>query len=308
MPKAPPQIALYGNWEEELSIEGELFRADRIEDKRAQRAGFHTIFAIDGLPSSLENHLVRAAQACDVPHTWCVKEHDSEDAVSDETIQLGRKVLREDQERYNAHVFTYVGINADDSEEYHFLAAGAVRNKLTPTYENNAFPVVSRAVVAPAHRGKGLGTVIVQHRMMAVLSYFSAHPKAIHFATESPQIFSAIHSVEPLLGAPFVHIGNEQYETKVGLQVVQDFLCFLPEYQNALLNAVQQLAVISDTPLGELKKALTDFMQRGVETVTGKKLETLIAEATDGHAPSTSVSLLQEVIDVRNTIGARDIL
>ena len=93
------EIKEYGTWKHSLQIGEETLRADRIDQKRATRAGFDAIYAVDGLPKIFEDNLVRGAQVCEVPHTWCVKRCDSEDEVTTEILELGRQILRDDQEK-----------------------------------------------------------------------------------------------------------------------------------------------------------------------------------------------------------------
>ncbi|MCB0328167.1 MAG: GNAT family N-acetyltransferase [Bdellovibrionales bacterium] len=306
----------YGSFQETLTVGGETFRADPIAPHRAERAAVRSIIAVDGLPSVFEEALLRAAQVCDVPHTWCVKECKSEDEVTPEILATAKTVLHNDKKDYNARIITYLGIPLDASkDELLFLAAGAIRNKLTKEYENDEFPVVSRAVVAPAYRGKGLGSLIVEHRMLSALRYFTKPPKAIHFATESAPIFTAVKHAEKLLGSPFVHIGTEQYQTRVGLLQVMDFLCFLPQYRASLLAACRTLDNFNTLKQPHLEVLFEQFMSRGVGSVSGKELEVALSQVSkivgdSGTASSLladALSALYEVLTVREIIGAKDI-
>ncbi len=252
-----------------LSIGGKDYPAELVEATYAEKAGFDKIYAVNALPPIFIDALVRAAQVCAVPHTWRVKEYQTEAEVPPDIVRQGRVVLEKDQTALGAHIITYMG---EQNGEQIFLAAGAIRDHLTRDFHNPLFPVVSRAVVAPAWRGKGLGKMIVEHRFKAVLNYFGHMPNAIHFATENERILKAIKHVERDTELRFVHIGNETYAAADGVYSVSDYLCFLPEYQRVLLKACDVLA--KPVPLtAEFKASLKLFMANGIEVIKGSTLE-----------------------------------
>ncbi len=225
----------YGYWRERLEFGGQVYGADLIEPYFTKRAGIARILAVNGLPVPFVENLVRASQVSDVPHTWRVKECDSEADVTTEILQTGIEALQRDMRELNSHIVTYLGDLDGKGERYTFLAAGAIRDKLTRDYQDKYFPIVSRAIVTPEYRGKGLGSLIVQHRMKAALHLFGVTPKAIHFGTESKKVLQSIKRVEQDVGISFVYIGDEQYSASDGTHTVHDFLGFLPWYQEKLL-------------------------------------------------------------------------
>ena len=301
----------YGTWGETITIDALEFKADLIEGSYAERAGFDKIFAIKGLPDKFENDLIRAAQVCDVPHTWRVRELSSEDEVTSEMLSLGKQALDRDRKELNAHIFTYLGFNARSST-YTFLAAGAIRDKLTRTYQNEEFPVVSRAIVAPKYRGKGLGNLIVDHRMKAVLHYFSMRPKAIHFGTDSKKILRAIQKVEKEEKISFVYIGDEQYTASDGIHTVNDYLCYLPWYREELLRACDTLSHLTTDKesVQKFRSALELFTLQGVKGVLGATLEELFKKVSSTVVKNTesegALKLLEEVFFIKEKIGAED--
>jgi|GEM_PF-6980371 len=304
----------FGTWLTSLTFEDGQYRADRILDPYLLRSGFKELYAIDGIPQYFIERLVTAAQVCDVPHTWRVHQCQSEDQVTDEIKELGYDALVQDIKVMGTHIISYFGKNPN--EPYTFLAAGAIRNKLTSSFLNPEFPVVSRAIVAPAHREKGLGSLIVEHRMKIVLrGYFGTRPKAIHFGTESAKILHTVKRVEQEEGIKFVHIGDEQLTIFDGTHTVHDYLCFLPWYQEMILKACDLL----ETHPGEIslphgfKHQLSRFMTEGVTGASGDTLEYAVMQAAaslDSSAlksgASSALVVLQELFEVRNKIGARD--
>jgi GNAT superfamily N-acetyltransferase len=286
----------YGKWKEKLTFDGELCSADLIEDSYAK----------------LIDSVVRAAQVSDTPHTWRVKECSSESEVTPQMLEKGREVLARDQEVMHAHIVTYVGDPDGSGRSYRFLGAGAIRDKLTRDYQNDAYPVISRAVVAPSERGKGIGSLLVEHRMKAVLHRAGAKPKAIHFGTESQRIVHSAQNVERDEGIKYVYIGDEQYTSTDGTHTVHDYLCFLPWFQNELLAACDRLKQNSKTPalVDELKQNLAGFMQNGVKAVLGAKLrksfETAAASIVATAKTAADLAMIQEIFVVKAKIGAED--
>ena len=303
---------LYGSWKEEISIDGESFRADLVDASYAERAGLSKIYAIKGMPAKFEVPIIKASQVCDVPHTWRVKECGTEDEVTEKILALGREALETDIKLRRSHITTYVGIQDGPGDDYIFLAAGAIRDKLTSDYQNEEFPVVSRAIVAPAYRGKGLGSLIVEHRFKAVLKYFSKPPKAIHFGTESEKILHSIKKVEREENLKYVYIGNEEYETFDGVHVVKDYLCFMPWFQELLLKACDTLKEISSSPniVQEFRDKLLWFMTSGIEKVSGSELKKLfenVAESVNHSSPyKDTLQNIAEIFMVKDKIGAMD--
>lgn len=304
-----------GFWNEELTFDGKEFRADLVDERYASRAGVEAILAIDGLPARFEIDLITAAQICDVPHSWRVKECHDPSEVTPEVISLAKAALESDIKERGSHVITYISRTGADT--YDFLAAGSIRNKLTKEFEDNQFPVISRAIVAPHHRGKGLGSLIVEHRMRAVLKeYFGQPVKAIHFGTESKKILHSAEKVEQQHGIKFVHIGDEQYQAPDGIHTVHDYLCFLPLFRDALIGACDKASTIPEaTELAlSLKENLVRFMNKGVEGISGSLLEAnyeqlsecLRARSDVPEQVRNSLLVLGEVFLVRMTIGAAD--
>lgn len=303
----------YGRWSESLTIGDIQFRADRIDEGVAKRAGFAVMFALRGLPISFEDNLVRAAQVCDVPHTWRVKECQSEGDVTAELLAAGKDVLARDRLSLGSSVVTYVGSTSEHHNSFEFVAAGAIRNRLTKDFENDQFPVVSRAIVAPKFRGKGIGTLIVEHRTKAVIRGFFTKPaKAIHFGTESEKVLSSIKKVERDERVRFVYIGDEQYRTEDGLNTVHDYLCFLPWYQKLLLETCDRLVNVSENQgsVRQFRTKLDAFMREGVRAVTGTDLQdsfkVVKSSVSAENEIMQSLSALDEVFTVRKKIGAED--
>lgn len=300
----------YGRWLETIEIDGVVYHADRAEAKYAERAGLDEILAINGLPPRFEENIVIAAQVCDVPHTWRIHECQSVDEVTPEIIEQGKQKLNRDRLELNAHIITY--LNRSPSGALTFLAAGAIRNKLSRKFENEEFPVVSRSIVVPELRDKGIGSFVVVHRFGAVFRYFKKPPMAIHFGTDSPKILQAIKRVEEEASIRFVHIGDEQYTTADGTHTVHDFLCFLPAYREALAVACERLAQLSSRPDSALalKNRLAQFAEQGVAAIKGSDLERLYVEAKNNLkaelAPHTGFERLDEFFEVKKEIGAED--
>ena len=279
---------MYGRFDRSLEIDGESFRADLIEPPYAEGAGFEAIYAIDGLPARFERDLIAASQVCDVPHTWRVQQCESVDDVTPELLKRGKAALDADRKERNASIICYVGVTP---AYVGFAAAGAIRNKLTKSYLNNAFPVISRAIVHPHFRGKRLGTMIVEHRAKLLIhGYFGVPPKAIHFGTESPKVLQSIKSVERDEGVKFVYIGDERYTTADGTHTVNDYLCFMPDYQKALLAACE--------PLPQFRDRLALFMSEGVSAVSGDALAAEF-ETLRGALDEPAQALLAEMFEVR---------
>jgi GNAT superfamily N-acetyltransferase len=302
----------YGEWQHELVIDGEKYRADEIERHHAVRAGVARIFAIFGTPPRFRREIVRAAQVCEVPHTWRVKECTSESEVTPQLIEQGLSVLSNDEQQRGVRIVTYVAQSSLNASEYEFLGAGAVRNKLTRDYENDAFPVISRAVVAPAHRGKGLGSLLVEHRLKAVQRIFSTISKAIHFGTESDKMLHAFRKAARELNLTFVYIGDEQYEATDGVHTVHDYLAYLPWYQEVLLTACDALGALStDAQRAEdFKRRLALYMLEGVERSSGNELERSFEALKSTLTPSprcnAAIESVQELFTIRNIIGVQD--
>lgn len=305
----------YGSWRESLTIGGETFRADLVDDAYAGKAGVARILAVNGLPALFEGDLVRASQVCDVPHTWRIKEFRSEEEVTPEVLEQGKAALHRDRRELNAHIITYLG-DREGNGDLEFLAAGAVRNKLTRDFESAEFPVVSRAIVAPRHRGKGLGSLIVEHRMKIILAeFFGIRPKAIHFGTESKKILHSVKKVEQAIGANFVYIGDEKYTASDGTHTVHDFLCFLPWYRRSLAEACDALERVSGTPaaVAEFRRLLMLFAERGIEGTLGAALEESFHAArkslsvgADSENAADALRRLEEVFFIKRKIGASD--
>lgn len=268
------------NWNETISLDGTQWRGQWLDPAIAKRSGFEKILAIDGLPETYLEPLARASQVCDTPHTWCVRAVASEGEVDSTTLQTAKEVIRDDEKTYNACIFTLIG-------DGQLLGAGAIRNKLNKHYQNDEFPVVSRAMVVPSFRGRNIGSLLVEFRMKAVLTYFSKAPKAIHFGTESEKILHTIRRLE----LPFVHIGDELYETKMGLLAVHDYLWFLEPYRAAL--RTEALNVSAD-----FAEKLNNFMERGVSSARGAELEM--------HYQGHSYPLIDEFFMIKDHIGAKD--
>ncbi|MCB0352330.1 MAG: GNAT family N-acetyltransferase [Bdellovibrionales bacterium] len=287
----------FGEFEQTASFDGKEFRVESVGESYLERVGFPEIIAVDGVPAQIADELVRSAQVCDVPHTWCVKRLSSIEEVTPEILARGKKVLEEDRDKFGSRIFCYVGIRGDEKV---FLAAGAIRDKLTQSFYNPSFPVVSRAVVSPQFRGKGLGSLIVEHRMEATLRYFDVRPKAIHFATESPQILHSVRKFEKKHGFRFLYIGDERYSTEAGTFSVNDYLCPLPDYKESLFQELSQFQ--SELPVGFAER-FECFLREGSNGVSG---DALADEINSLCVKGVTVPLLQEFFLVRKTIGARD--
>ena len=309
-------MTVYGSWDQDISIDGETFHADLIDEKYARKAGFSRIFAIKGLPACFEKSLIVSSQICDVPHTWRIKECHSADEVTPDVLVQGKAVLSLDRKELHAHIITYVGEIRGQPNNFEFLAAGAVRDKLTRDYENEEYPVVSRLIVAPIHRGKGLGSLIMEHCMKALLyPYFGKKPKAIHFGTESHKILHAAGKVEKDTGINCVYVGDESYTASDGTHNVHDYLCFSPWFREDLLKACDRLSLYTDTPhaLRQFREKLNIFTKKGVKEVSGASLETLfrsmvasLGNRANEKEAQNSVNLLSELFLIRNKIGACD--
>jgi GNAT superfamily N-acetyltransferase len=302
-------MTAYGEWSEELEIDGERYAADRIDQSFAKRAGVSGIYAINGAPLRFRREIVRSAQVCDVPHTWRVKQCATESEVTPDVIEQGLVVLANDEHQRGARIITFV---APSNQGYEFLSAGAIRNKLTREYQDDAYPVISRAVVAPKYRGKGLGSLLVEHRLKAAQRLFSKKPKAIHFATESDKMRHAFSKAAAEQGLTFVYIGDEQYETADGVHTVHDYLAYMPWYQAELLNFCEQLLgmATSQSAVNEFRDALRLFMQHGVAMVSGselaQRLATLKSSLPSNAQTIKALEAFHEVLTIRGIIGAKD--
>jgi GNAT superfamily N-acetyltransferase len=315
-----------GNLNSTLSFDGLAYPAERLAET-AQRLGFQSVFAVGGMPASLTYPLARAAQVCDVPHTWRVKEAQSEAEVDDATLARGREILLEDKELRGADIICYIGskefdlsefdlADAQQAKNWDFLGAGAIRNKLNSTYFNPSVPVVSRAIVAPRFRGLGIGSVLVEHRLSLLLNgYFGSVPKAIHFGTESAKILTSVRRIERQEGVHFVHIGDEQLTTDDGTHTVHDYLCFLPWYQQEIHKALAELKVSlsmyeQTNAIENLDSLWRLFMQEGVTAASGKALleafQMLCSVAPSNDALADVSSYFEEFLEFRREIGAED--
>jgi GNAT superfamily N-acetyltransferase len=293
----------------------------------AERLGFTSVYAVGGLPEALMDPLARAAQVCDVPHTWRVKEAEAEEQVDEATAIRAKQILLEDKSLRGAEIVCYIGSMSCDLKvvdlalpeqrtQWQFLAAGAIRNKLNSKYHNPEVPVISRAIVAPKYRGIGLGSVLVEHRLSMLLNgYFGSIPKAIHFGTESEKILKAMSRIEKEHGIHFVHIGDEQLTTDDGVHTVHDYLCFLPWYQAEIISSLEAMGVVLDS--GELNDALVlfstylqNFMQHGVRVVSGAKLVAAfeVVKSLCGELASFKKisQYFEEILLFRREIGAED--
>ena len=303
----------YGSWRESLEIDGVRYRADLIERQYADGAGFSSIYAIDGLPPRFETAALTAAQVCEVPHTWRVQECKGIADVTQELLQQAKQKLDADRASYNACVVCYVGARGDSAAELVFVAASAVRNKLTRDYLNDRFPVISRAIVHPEYRGKRLGSMLVEHQAKILLrGYFGCVPSGIHFGTESERFLSSARNVEREEKIKFVYIGDEQYETADGVHTVHDFLCFLETYQASLSAACDAILMGSadPQPVVQFKRQLRQFMASGIEQVSGDALEDLfrqiIPALDEQESTRAAQEQLEELFVVKSKIGATD--
>jgi len=299
----------YGKWAEQLTFDGEVFGADIVDAQYARCAGFDKIYAVNGLPQNYTDDLMRMAQVSDVPHSWRVKECKSLDEVTPEILALGREELARDRADYHANVITYFGEKAGN--RLTFLAAGAVRDKLSRDFENKAFPVFSRIIVAPVQRNKGLGGLAVDHLIKILLNnYYGVKPKAIHFGTESEKILHSVEKTEREEDIKFVYIGDEILSTRDGDHTMHDFLCFTPWFQQEITAACGSLESHANSALlDRFKRDLVRFMQYGVKAVSGDNLEKLfndLRNSAKATAPADALASLADVFTVRNKIGARD--
>jgi len=289
---------MFGQWQHSLKVGQETFRCDVIEGELLDRSEFNKVYALDGLPKVFLDDLVKASQVIDVPQTWRIKQLDSIDQVTNEILELGRQAIERDIKEFGTNIISYV---AETDSEQVFVAAGAIRSKLNPEFENVQFPVVSRAVVHPNYRGQGIGSLIVIHRLSAALTYFDLPPKAIHFATESKKIISSVNRFEKSSGLKFIYIGDEQYSTNDGTHKETDYLCILPDYKKDLLSAAAHCG-------GEYKKDFELFISEGVNAFSGDDLEMrfqefVVSNQLDQTHPS--YILLSEFFNVRQNIGAK---
>jgi GNAT superfamily N-acetyltransferase len=306
----------YANWNETVLLNGKSFAAEIVDDFYAKSAGFARIYAVNGLPDPFIDQLVIASQVSDVPHTWRIRECQAESEVTIDIIERGREALRRDIAEMGVHVIAYVGDADGLGKNLVFLAAGAIRDKLTRSYQNEEFPVISRAIVAPSYRGKKLGSLIVEHRMKCVIhGFFKKKPKAIHFGTESKKVLQSIKRVEKDEGIKFVYIGDEMYEVAGVTYKVNDFLCYLPWYSQSLLQACDKLEKQTAVQnIKEFKENLNTFLLRGVEGVKGQYLEELFGKVKLSLEPinnrsaevADAINLLEEVFFIRKKIGAED--
>ena len=304
-----------GEWQEKIVIDGQTFRAELIDPSLAGRSELGNICALDGLPSKFVADLVRSAQVVDMPHMWRAKEVSSIDKVTDEIFARGKKAIETDISELGANIITYLAEAGGESDGYKFLAAGAIRDKLTRDFQSEEFPVVSRAVVKPDLRGRGLGSMILTHRLYATLKpYFSLAPKAIHMGTESEKILHILSNFEKDTELRYVHIGNEHLDSPDGVHLVRDYLCFLPAYQEEILNACDVLASKSDSVNLTLRDLFKQFMDKGVSVVLSAEIETeykrivslLESENSLDDVAQKAIGLIDEFFLVKTKIGAED--
>lgn len=248
------------------------------------------VIAIHGLPESLITNLAAMAQVVDVPHTWRVKQAANVGEVSQETIELAVKAIRDDQASLGANIFCYV-TQTDTGLEV--VAAGAIRNKLNTDVELNDFPVSSRALVAPQLRGRGLGSAIIRHRIELAKNWFGVPAKAIYFGSRTETVVNVWRKYGTEIGWKLFHLGEGCLESGDGVHIMQEYFLLNPDYERRLLSEAESLG-------NGFVESLEMYFKNGARAISADNLADEVSQAGE------SLPSLTEFFSVRSIIGAKD--
>ncbi len=288
---------MYSVWSDEIVFSQGAFRSTAL----GEIIDLGMVYAVDGLPQEFTDELIKASQVVDVPHTWRVRQVADVSEVGKSDLKLGREVLAVDVAELGANIICYL---AKAEGEFRFVAAGAIRSKLNRNFESIRYPVVSRAVVHPELRGRGIGSMIVEHRLTAALTYFGERPNAIHFATESPQILAAADRFAAKNGQHYIKLGSESLEVVDGTHKVDDYLFVLPRYQKLLSDCAAELQS-AEVMAHDFQHRFRLFLEQGIEGASGDALKQELLEV-DEPTYSRHIDTLSEFFVVRDNIGASD--
>lgn len=255
--------------------------------------GIGEVTAIHGLPESLIADLARMSQVVDVPHTWRVKQASSVEEVANETVSQAIEVIRSDQSEMGANIFCYVRRNNDDVE---LVAAGAIRNKLSPKVKLDDFPVCSRALVAPQLRGRGMGRAIIRHRADIARNFFDVPAKAVYFGSRASKVVDVWTKFAAEINWPFFYLGEGRLAVEDGVHIMKEYFMLNPEYENKLL---AEATLVGRDFIERLKT----YFSSGANEVSA---DTLAFEASNALTKDQPLEALTEFFKVREIIGAKD--
>ena len=91
-------------------------------------------------------------------------------------------------------------------EEHGAIAIGAVSDRVCPDVPCDGFPVIGRAFVRPAYRGRSVYSALLTHRVRFLQARFEDRLRGLHLGTASEAVE---HCFRERFPDRVVHVGNE---------------------------------------------------------------------------------------------------
>lgn len=112
----------------------------------------------------------------------------------------------------------------------------AIAHAIDRQFPHLGFPVLARAFIRPAYRGRGLYGRLLDHRLSVCRRRWGPALRAIHMGSREPRVWQVIARARPGW-PPFVHVGDEALVLRDQRHVVRDFVMFTTGFGRALLAA-----------------------------------------------------------------------
>ncbi len=231
------------------------------------------VASFEAEPSALGPLLGRlAAERCG--HTWrtWLERLPGEDPTARVAAVLAReRTLRPTE------VWTYSAVRHGVATP---VAVATVSARIRVDFPHDGYPVLARAYVAPAARGKGLYRCMVAHRLERCRQRYGDRLMAVHLGAADRPVERALGHVD--LGLRFVHVGDEQLPVAGRPWTVRDFVAFTRHFH---------ARIPADLP------DLRAFVEQGTSALGWGALRPRLV----GHpAP-----VVRELVDLLDTMGVQ---
>ncbi len=176
-------------------------------------------------------------------------------------------LLDADRAQRPTTVFAYLGITP--TNEVIPVGVAAVAERIRSDFPFEGFPVIARAYICHAYRGRGLYPSLVRHRLDYCVQEWGDRLRGVHLGSADPAVWQTA-ARGPFFSAPFLFIGTEDLRVGDKVHRVKDFLSMTPSFLGDLNEGLDKVldGFSSHSEALEATALLKRFVREGDEGVS----------------------------------------
>lgn len=198
-----------------------------------------------------------AEECCHTWRTWLPRVRGGSDA------ERAARVLHQERVTRPTTVWAYV---ADTPVGRRTLGVATLSSRVRDDFPHEGFPVLARAYIRPAHRGRGLYPHMLRHRLARCQARWGWRLQAVHIGATGGPVDRVVARTD--LPLRFVHVGDEDLRIAGRVWRVRDHVAFTHTFMRSVPAAPPGLRTFlregaASVPWGSLRPRLAHPVAAG---------------------------------------------